>query len=234
MFFKRRYPVSDDLRGWIVENIQWAVAHGLLTPETPLVLPTRDFIRAPKGTDATTARAIAEDLKALLGLEGETIGIEPADALDPEYRTDYNALSSVAGTWAPETEGAVIQYDPAIMRQPLAFLSLMTHELMHHVLNRIEEYPPGGPEAEELATDLHMITMGFGVIAMSGAEQAGWQGYMTQPSRAHALAVFLAARGIPPEEALGFLPGRAGGFVKRAIEEVAKSGEIEALPKLFS
>ncbi len=234
MIFKRRYPVSDDLRDWMVESFQWAAEHRLLTPDTPLVLPTREFIRAPKGTDPTTAQAIAEDLKRLMGLEGEAIAVEPADAIDPEYRVDYNALAEVGGTWAPEGNAAVIQYDPARMRQPLAFLSLMTHELMHHALHRIHEFPPGGAEAEELSTDLHMITMGFGVIALSGAEAAGWQGYMTQPSRAHALALFLAIRGISSDEALGYLPGRAGGFVKAAVKEVAASGEIDRLPKLFS
>ncbi len=230
MIFRRRYPVSEDLRGWIVENFDWAADHGLLTRETPLVLPTREFITAPKGEDPATARRIAEDLKRLLGLDGETISVAPSEGPAPEYRLDYNALSGRAGSWERAGEaGGIIRYDPALMRQPVAFLALMTHELMHHVLHRIDEYPPGGPEAEELATDLHMISCGFGVIAMAGAEQAGWLGYMTQPSRAHALALFLAARGIGAAAARAYLPALSAGYLGKALREVARSGEAEAL-----
>ena len=230
MIFKRRYPVSDDLRGWMVENVRWAVDQGLLTAQTPRVLPTRDFIRAPKGTDAETANAIADDLKRLLRIEGEAIDVVPYEGFNPP---DLNALSGIAGTYEPGEGNAAIRYDPGLMKHPLAFVSTLAHELMHHVLHGIDHYPPGGPEAEELATDLHVITMGFGVIELAGAEQLGWQGYMTQPSRAHALALFLAVRGISPEDALGFLPGRAGGFLKNAVAEVERSGETDELPKLF-
>ena len=44
-----RYPVSEDLQGWIEENFIWAAETGILRPDTPLLLSTPAFFSAPKG-----------------------------------------------------------------------------------------------------------------------------------------------------------------------------------------
>ena len=62
------------------------------------------------------------------------------------------------------------------------------------------------------------------MLELAGAEALGWQGYMTQPSRAHALALFLGVRGLSPDEAIAYLPPRAGKFLRRAVKEVTASG----------
>lgn len=216
------YPVSADIQDWVAENFEWAIDRGLLTRDTPLVLPTETFFKAPKGKSEAVAAAIFEDLKRALHLEEAKIDLLPLDVVSADYRMDYNSLSGVGGTWQGQGDSAVIRYDPAMFNIPLAMMSTLTHELMHHVLHAQEDYPPGGAETEELATDLHMITMGLGVIALSGAEQAGWQGYLSQPSRAHALALFLMGRGMDPAEALRHLPARSGKYVRRALRHLKK------------
>lgn len=115
------------------------------------------------------------------------------------------------------------------MRRPIAVLAVLTHELMHHVLHGIAEYSSGGPEAEELSPDLHMETCGSGVIALAGVEQTGWRGNLSQPSRAHALALFHAAGGHGPDASLAHLPSRSATFLRRAVREVTRSGEGAAL-----
>ena len=222
-----RYPVSSTIREWILENFDWAIRHGLLTGSTQLVLPTPEFFRAKTGEPADVAQALLDDLKGLLGLEGERIDLVPLDVMSEEHRLDYNALSGVAGTWQDDADTATIRYDPVMIKRPLSLISTLAHELMHHVLHRIDEFPPGGPETEELATDLHVITMGMGVIQLSGAEQTGWQGYMSQPARAHAMALFLASRGIAPDAALAHLPPRSAKYLRRAVKEVDRSGEAQ-------
>ena len=130
-----RYPVSEDLQGWIEENFLWAAENGLLRPETPLVVPTRDFFRAPGGESHAVAEAVLKDLKRILRLESEAISLQPLDVVSGEYRLDYNALSAVGGTWQADGNAGVIHYDPELVKRPLPLISLLAHELMHHVLH---------------------------------------------------------------------------------------------------
>ncbi|MEO1307556.1 MAG: hypothetical protein AAFV38_06405, partial [Pseudomonadota bacterium] len=68
-------------------------------------------------------------------------------------------------------------------------------------------------------------TAGLGVIQMAGAEQAGWQGYMRQSSRAYALALFLAVREIDPTAAEPALPSRTRRLLRRAVKAVARQDQ---------
>lgn len=222
MFFKK-YDVTPATQDWNHESFEWAITHGILRLDTPLVLPTRDFFKAPSGTDPETVRLLLQDIKTLLHIPDEPIDILPLDILPDEYRHEYGKLSDVAGTWQQEQNSAVIRYNPNHTKNKIPFIATLTHELMHHVLHSIPELPPGGAEAEELSTDFHCITAGFGLFQLAGAELTGWQGYMRQSTRAHALAVFLAVRDIPVEQADDVLPPRAKKLLRRAVKEVAKS-----------
>lgn len=104
----RRYSVSDDLREWMSESFVWAIGHGLLTRNTPLILPTRDFLDVPRGEDPATAPAIAGVLMGHLGLGAAKISVAPVDMPGEEHRLDYNALSAAAGTWQGDADGAAV------------------------------------------------------------------------------------------------------------------------------
>jgi hypothetical protein len=71
-----------------------------------------------------------------------------------------------------------------------------------------------------LSTDLHCITSGFGLIQLLGAEEAGWQGYLHQETRVHALALFVAVQELPIECALDFLPRHLIKGFRRALKEL--------------
>lgn len=227
MFFKK-YEVSPETQGWIDESFEWAIAQGILRADTPLVLPTKEFFKAPAGSDPDTIKLLLQDIKTLLHIPDEHIDIVPLDVLPDEYRHEYGKLSDVAGTWQQDENSAVIHYNPNQTKNKIPFISTLTHELMHHVLHGIPELPPGGAEAEELSTDLHCITSGLGLFQLAGAELAGWQGYMRQSTRAHAMAVFLAVREIPADQAYGVLPPRAKKMLRAAVKEVAKSPQNTA------
>lgn len=219
MFF--RYPVSTDLQDWIVESFGWAVRHGLLHASTPLVQASGTYFPAPRGkTSADTVEGLFTDLRRLLGLEGADLALAPLDVLAPEHRSPLEA-ASVAGTWQAHEGMALIRYDPALIERPVVLIATLAHELMHHVLHQVDGEPPGGPAAHELSTDLHVITSGFGLLAMGAAEQSGWHGYLSQPSRAHALAVFLRVAGHDSDAALRLLPPRSAGLVRKALRHVA-------------
>ncbi|WP_299190773.1 hypothetical protein [uncultured Litoreibacter sp.] len=216
------YDVSDDVQDWIEDSFDWAAMNKIMTPATPLVLPTKAFFPARKGDPDTVVAGLVDNLKDILGLQSLKVTLAPIDDVPPELRHNYQSLGAVAGTWQGDAMGGHIRYDPALISQPMTLISTLAHELMHQRLARSTRDWPGGAEAEELATDLHCITAGLGVIQLAGSEQAGWQGYMRQPSRAHALAVFLARQDMGPDQALAYLPSRAAKYLKRSIKELAR------------
>lgn len=183
--------VDDATQDWVIESFFWAIENGLLTPETRQIHVTHANFPAPNGAHQDVAQALIAAIQRHLGIEDQTIFAAPINALSAEYRHEYGKLTSVGGTWQRDGSEAMITYDPEAISQRLAFLSTLVHEVMHHRLHMTALDMPGGPEAEELSTDLHCITTGFGALQMQGAEQAGWQGYLRQETRAFAFAVFL-------------------------------------------
>lgn len=160
-----------------------------------------------------------EDVKELMKFDAE-VDIVPLDVLSPELRIDYQSLSVVAGTYQ-EIEGvSVIQYDPVQMNRPVQFINLLAHELMHARLRGLENEVPGGELAHELATDLGCIISGFGVFQLQAADDAGWFGYMTQPSRAFALAMFLNRRGLGIDEVSQHLSPRCEKLVRKGFKDL--------------
>lgn len=128
-------------------------------------------------------------------------------------------MNDLAGQYWHDPIAPLITYDPRLMRRPTSFINVMAHELMHGHLADVVDDVPGGADAHELATDLHCITHGFGIFQLADAEDAGWSGYMTQPSRAFALAVFLRLTDTPVAQAVQHLPPRSAKLLRRAVKE---------------
>ncbi|SFJ29013.1 hypothetical protein [Jannaschia pohangensis] len=231
MFGFGRYAVSKEMQDWLLDGLIWCAGTGLLRPDTPLVTPTKDWFRAPSGaTSEVTARALLDDILRIVGMTGAAIEMLPIEVLPDELRHQYGQMGEIAGTWQGDGDGpSLIRYDPTLLRRPTVFLSTMAHEVMHERLHHGPGDWPGGPEAEELMTDLAVIASGFGVLALSGAEDAGWQGYMRQDSRAHAVALVLGAMGADPAGAPAHLPGRAAKALKAAIAHLATNDDVAEL-----
>ena len=239
MFF--RYPVSPEIQEWIVLNFEWAIRHGLLTRQTPLVTLDKTFFTAPPGRGQETAEGLLADFQRILCIPEARIDLLPLDRLPAQFRHDPTRATEVAGTWEGDDDWhagvgpALIRYTPEdLVHRPVAFLATLGHEVMHHVLHGLPELPPGGEALEEHATDLHCVTMGLGLLQLGGAEQAGWQGYLSQPTRAHALALFMAVRDLPVTAAEGRLPPRAAKLLARAWRQIHKDpATLEGLRGLF-
>lgn len=216
MFWSRPF-ISDDLRSWIIESFDW-FDEQFEPPDQP-ILPTKAFFKAPTGTSPETARLLLEDIKRHMKFDAE-VEIFPLDMLPAEYRIDYQSLSAVAGTYQQIEGVSVIQYDPEHMNRPIQFINLLAHELMHARLSGLENDVPGGELAHELATDLGCIIAGFGVFQLQAADDAGWFGYMTQPSRAFALALFLNRRGLSFDCVAPYLSARCRKLVLKGLREL--------------
>ena len=216
MFWSRPF-ISDDLRSWIIECFEW-FDERFEPPDGPIV-PTKAFFKAPTGTSPETARLVLEDIKRHMKFDAE-VDIVPLDMLPAEYRIDYQSLSAIAGTYQHIEGVSVIQYDPEQMNRPIQFINLLAHELMHARLSGLENEVPGGELAHELATDLGCIIAGFGIFQLQAADDAGWFGYMTQPSRAFALAMFLNRRGLGIDDVSPFLSSRCRKLVLKGFKDL--------------
>lgn len=223
MFGLGRPSVSEEMRGWLCDGLVWCARAGLLRPDTPVVVPTSAFFPAPGGDTEVVAEGLLANMLRIVGLEGAAIEMQPIEVLPDALRHRYGAVSEVAGTWSSDGNASVIRYDPTLLRRPVTFLSMLAHEVMHDVLHRHAADWPGGEAVEELMTDLGVIACGMGAIQMAGAEEAGWQGYLRQESRAHATALVLTATAADPSEALAHLPPRAAKALKAALREVGRT-----------
>jgi hypothetical protein len=226
MWFSR-YEVSEATQDWIAESFRWAAETGLITTETPLVQATRQFFPSPFGTSPEAVGAVLRDIQRLLGIEDRRIDLAPIDRPGAEFRYQPGVLTETAGSWQSDGNSTLIRYDPELAARPVPFVAVLVHELMHEVLAWQPSDPPGGEEVIELSTDLHCITTGFGLLQMAGAEQMGWQGYLRQPTRAHALGLFLRMRDIPEAAASG-IGSRSTRYLKRALREIDGQPEIVA------
>lgn len=214
--FRRKPIIDDDLWAWIQEHFDWVQAN---RPDwwskAELITPTRQHFRAAKGSDQFMAEAVLADICRLTG-QPNTFTLAPLPELPDELSHQYGKMSEVAGTYLHDDDTPVIQYSPRGLRRPLGFINTMVHEVMHARLAPVVDALPGGWQMHELATDLHCIIAGFGAIQMAAAEEAGWSGYMTQPSRAVALAEFLHAKGLSPDAADAMLPSRCRDWLRKA------------------
>lgn len=206
----------------MIDNFEWVIAqqgYEHWVKKTPLVLANRSFFNAPKGENVETATAIGRTIMTLIGLENARITFEPLPSLPDEIAHEYGKTSEIAGQYWHDESAPLITYDPRLMNKPSAFINTLSHELMHALLaDKIDDIP-GGNGAHELATDLHCITRGFGLFQLNAAETVGWAGYMTQPSRAMALAMFLYLTKTPQKNALEGLGPSSAKFLRRAIKE---------------
>lgn len=223
-----RYPVDDVTQEWLLEEFQWAIEHGLLSRDTPLILPTKEFFRAGKGTNQEVAFGLVKDIQRLLGIEKQRIEVEELAQLPDEFTHEPGKMTSVAGTWEGGDEASVVRFSANLMGTPLALIATLVHEVMHHVLDPDPEGEDMG--FEELHTDAQCITCGFGVIEIKAADQLGWLGYMRQTSRAHALALFLRVREIDESIALEELSGRTAKMLKKALKVVDR--DVASLARL--
>lgn len=216
MFWSRPF-ISDDIAEWIDACFAWFDAQ--FSPVPVPVLPTRAYFTAGKGKDIETARVLLADVCRHLGVD-RPIMLFPLGRVAAEYRHSYQTLSEVEGTFQQIDGTAVISYDPEQMAAPIRFLNTLAHEVMHVKLaDRVDEVP-GGAEAHELATDLGCIICGFGVFQLQAADDAGWSGYLSQPSRAYALARFLKQRGLGAEAVSPYLSLRTNKLLHRALKLV--------------
>ncbi|MFY0616604.1 hypothetical protein [Shimia sp.] len=217
MFWSRPL-VSVDLADWIEDSFDWYEAR--FPTSKDLILPTAAFFTAKKGAPEDTAQQVLADIQRHLGND-MSLTLAPHAVVPAEYRHSYQSTGDVAGTFQTDGEDALITYDPELLQRPLSLINTLAHEVMHAQLHDMVADFPGGETAHELATDLGCIIAGFGAIQLQSADDIGWAGYLRQPTRAHALALFLHRRGQSIDLAKAHLSPRCQKLLRRAYKGIA-------------
>ncbi len=219
--FWSRSAVSPDMRQWVLECFDWFDRH--FTPPKGPILPTKEFFTAPGGTGGgkgpAAAQGVLADICRHLDYTGP-VELAELETLPAEYRHSYQSMGEINGMFMSDGKVAVIQYQPQDMGKPIQFINTMAHEMMHARLHHYVDDVPGGAEAHELATDLGCIIAGYGTFQLQAADDMGWSGYLSQPTRAYALAMFLDRRGMGLDAVTPHLSGRCRKYLKRAFKEI--------------
>lgn len=209
---------------------------------SPLVTPTAEFFPATGSSGHARALKIFEHVKRHAGLqEWECELVEQPSRPDlrvGEVMAQVFEQHDPAGTFGVEGNRVVISYEPTQLGDPMALIATFIHELGHYLLATIADPPPGGPQTEELATDLVTVYLGFGLFGAncafsfqrdSGTHSQGWstarQGYLTERMWCYALAIFFRLRDEDIGQARPFLKSHLYTDLRKATAYLRKHPE---------
>jgi len=211
MFFSPKPTIGEDDLAWQLECWHWLLDHfgGVQTlKKLPTILPTsKEFPQSGK-SGKNHAEHVFRQVVKYFGLDYRSFSIKEQEAevnpiLGP-LAVIKNAPVSPLGTYSGEdSENHVITYSPINLKNLEILIATFAHEICHSLLLNVPSPSPGGPEAEEFATDLAVAFFGFGIFGGNGSfrfEQftdpstgtQGWStsgaGYLSQNEWGFALA----------------------------------------------
>ncbi|MEO1172894.1 MAG: hypothetical protein AAFX94_12725 [Myxococcota bacterium] len=241
--FKSNSLPPESLILWIFDVYEWLLEHTGGTEQfqqSYLITPTPEYYPDPDGEDL--AQHLFQITKEHAGmqdwpcrLEAHSNAPSASDVLG-RAPASYSQTAGAAGTFriAPNQE-IVITYAEKSLADPVSFIGTMAHELSHYLMGTIPVDPPGGDEAEEPATDVCAVFLGFGIFVANGAVRfsqfndgatIGWsmsrKGYLSEQALAYALAVFLELHGLPRSAATSHLDPNPRAYLKAALRDIRK------------
>ncbi|AHE55877.1 hypothetical protein [Sphingomonas sanxanigenens] len=256
--FGPKRPIDGDAFEWMLATIKWLLrtydgVAGL--HETRLVLPTTDFFPTSAATGHALAEEIFDRVRSAAGMLEWRCRLMPGDPSRPMQVARGFALKhesfAPAGTFirADDRDGmlAIIRYNPNQLATPPTLVATFAHELAHYLLSAARDYPPGGRDLKELATDLTAVFLGFGIFMANGAksfrafqsfDESGWessrQGYLSEAALVTALAIVERLSGRSPRDAAPWLKphlasdlAKADAYLSRRHPDLAR--DIEAI-----
>ncbi|MCZ7644214.1 MAG: hypothetical protein M5U26_02855 [Planctomycetota bacterium] len=222
---------------WLLENFGgWREFH-----KRRLILPKREYYPNVEGKSEEIARRYFDLTREYAGLAGWPCRLEPQRDWDPEIgrgRPPYAwETHGAAGTFSSDWNSSevVITYSETLVDQPQAMIACFAHELSHYLNRSAPLPPPAGEIAEEHATDLCAVFIGFGIFMANGAfhfeqytdaQGHGWRasrrGYLNELQLSYALALFCALKDIPIDAARAHLKTNPKSYVKSAARHLAR------------
>jgi hypothetical protein len=246
MFWRARRPHIDrDDEAWMLECWQWLTT--LLgcvdaEPRRELLLPSKQYFPRTDAVGHGRARHYFELVQRYMGLTHRRYDlVAQKERFHPGSSPAFGAIESkgAGGTYSRTGDAACITYDPVLLDDPMKMVAVFAHELAHDILLSQPSEPPGGRALEELATDLAMAHLGFGLFGVNTAfdywqaGDVGWHawgysrsGYLGEAEWAFAIALFLVLQDREPKELDGFLKPHLLGVIKRSHKYLGGNPEL--------
>lgn len=229
--------LEPEVEAWHFETWAWLLKHlGGLEElrNSAWVEPTSECFPATEATGHDRVLVLFNQVKEHAGMEAWPCTLQ----VQPDYMAPLGTFSVVEpGTTTVLTEQkgegeweALVTYNPMLADDPLGLVATLAHELSHYRLSYIEEPPPGGPDLEELATDLTVAFMGFGLFGAGASTRmrhgaVQWAGYLSPRGWAFALAVFLVLRDQSAKDAEAHLDYRIHEDLVKAVKYLERHPE---------
>jgi hypothetical protein len=253
-FFGEVLP-SNRVIDWLFETYQWLLMYrggfSDFRRRRRLVLPTEKNFRVTAGDESGIAREVFESVKRHARMEDWWCNLEAHEDEDvPQgiegVGNDGSAFSqhSAAGTFSMgwNHTDPTITYSPRELHDLPSLVATFAHELSHYWLASVPYAPPAGPTAEEQATDVCAVYLGFGVYMANnvkryaGGAVVSRKGYLGEIALSYALAIFTELQGLSETHARKYLKPNPRSFYGSAIRDIRNrfSSKVESLRHIKS
>jgi hypothetical protein len=139
--------------------------------------------------------------------------------------------------WGEEDGVPLITYDPILLERPVDLISMLAHEICHHVMITNDLQIVGGSDYEEYATDLCAVYHGMGVFQLRSSlrmdswmdnQRSGWSvvraGYLSIPEFAYSLALYANMNQCDNDVILDHLGDSHYNAYKKAMKQIEREG----------
>ncbi|MGH6649779.1 MAG: hypothetical protein ACREB7_01475 [Sphingopyxis sp.] len=248
-WFGPKRPLSADEWEWQLAAFRWLLEEfGGIEAHRGGMLATPDgacFLDSRLSGDAR-ARELLGQVMAIAGIGDWPVRLVMADgatqlaqvsetlALTHEGRLAAGTFQMVddgGGGWIAEIVASREQ-----LADEAGLVATLGHETAHYYMTPSRRAAPGGPDCEELLTDLTAVWLGFGIFlgnsARYGHHQAGegggqwyvsgWQGYLSERALMTALAISETLAGRDPMAAAPYLKPHLASDLRDAARYVAR------------
>jgi hypothetical protein len=244
--FRAKSILEPDEEDWQIATWRWLIyergGHDDIR-ESPLVFPTGSFFPATEAKGAELAQYVFDHVKTHARMQEwpcELIEQPDTGSLTVNPVTALRVRkASPAGTFMHDGNAAQISYSPSLLKDRVALVSTLAHELAHYLIGHPKRMPPGGGSGLEPATDLAVAYLGFGIFGANSAFQykqhqdfmsQGWSysrlGYIKEREWVFALAIFLALKDIKADVAKPHLKSHLASQLNRAEKYLQQNSNI--------
>ena len=246
---KPKLPITPEQQRWVDSSFLRlaAILGSQRLLQATVVLPTPEHFPDPYDSSELALQQIFK--RVATGMQ-----VDPSDIDLTLFAAADDISKSLIPFWEGPTSGAagLYHHDPTAkphisinekqLKDPMALVATLAHELGHIILLRPGLVPRNDPDMEPM-NDLLTVFLGFGIFTANSAfhfkqyttdRAQGWSagrtGYLSEEQFGYALARFAFERGEVKPAWRKYLSTNVSAYLKRSAAWLADHGE----PRLFS